>query len=108
MLMLCLEGIFQLKVNFLTCIFASVLVGLTGDNAIQFLFGSKRSALEVGVLKRGSASILTSVLMAGASFVFLGSYFDPPKKFGVLLAGGLLASLLGDLWILKGLKQKQP
>jgi len=105
-LMLAIEGVFQLRINFLTCIFASVLVGLTGDNAIQYLFGSRRKGLEVGVQKRGSSSILTSLLMFSASFVFLGSYFDPQKKFGVLLAGGLLASLTGDLWILKGLKKK--
>ena len=104
-LMLACEGIFHLKVNFLSCIFASVLVGLTGDNAIQFLWSSRRGKLEEGMLKRGSASIVTSLLMASASFVFLGSYFDPPKTFGALLAGGLLASLFGDLWILKGLKR---
>ena len=35
--------------------------------------------------------------------LFLGSAFEPPRIFGWLLFAGLLASLGGDLWILRGL-----
>ncbi len=102
--MFALIGVFQLKVNFLTCIFASVLVGLTGDNGIQYLMGSGKKGLDRGVEERGGSSVVTVVLMSSAAVIFFGSYFDPPKTFGALLAGGLLAALVGDLWILNGLR----
>jgi hypothetical protein len=34
---------------------------------------------------------------------FLGSAFVPPRILGVLLAGGLVAALMGDVWILRSL-----
>lgn len=104
--MFALIGIFQLKVNFLTCIFASVLVGLTGDNGIQYLMGSGKKGLDQGVEERGGSSVVTVVLMSSTAVIFFGSYFDPPKTFGALLAGGLLAALVGDLWILNGLRDE--
>ena len=96
-------ALLQIRVNFLTCIFASVLVGLTGDNAVQYLLNSKRRPLLDGMRERADASILCGLTMALASSVFLGSYFVPPRIFGLLLAGGFLASLVGDFWLLKGL-----
>jgi predicted RND superfamily exporter protein len=102
-LMFVVMASFQIHVNFLTCIFASVLVGLTGDNAILFLLGSRRAHLSHGIGKFGNATIKCALTMIIASLVFLGSYFVPPRVFGVLLAGGFLASLIGDYWLLKGL-----
>lgn len=89
--------------DFLKCIFASVLVGLTGDNAIQYLFASGRRPLTEGIHRRGAASILTNFFMAGTAMMYLASYFDPPKVFGVIMASGLIAALIGDLWLLSGL-----
>ena len=97
----------KIEVNLMTCMFASVLVGLTGDNAIQFLMGSHmkngRADLASGIDGRGGASVICSLLMATAALFFLLSYFGPPRAFGLLLSSGLLAALFGDLWILRSL-----
>lgn len=93
------------KINVVTCIVASILIGLAGDNAIQFLFAGKGLST-AGIKQRSSASMLTAVLMTLLSFVFLFSYFQPPRDLGILLAIGFLANLTGDLWILEGLLGK--
>ena len=94
-------SIFGIKVNFLTCVFASVLVGLTGDNAIQFLLAGRRGKLISGVQAGGGAALVAGSLMAISSLVFLGSYFVPPRIFGLLLMCGFVVSTVGDYWLLK-------
>jgi len=96
----------SIKVNFLTCIFASVIVGLTGDNAIQFLCAGRGRSLQVGILKGGGAALVAGFLMALSSLIFIGSYFIPPRTFGLLLMGGFFASTLGDYWLLQALVRK--
>ncbi len=100
--MLCLIFAFQLNINMVTCIVASLLVGLTGDNAIQYLFAGKKQ-ISRGILKRGSGSIQCTVIMVAASLVLLKSPFEPPRHLGWLLSLGFILALVGDLWILKGL-----
>jgi predicted exporter len=95
--------VLRVPLNFLTCIFASVLVGLTGDNIIQYLFAGPHGRLAAGIRARGAASIHVSLLMALASLVFVGSSFVPSRRLGVLLAAGFLVTLAGDLWVLKAL-----
>ena len=101
--MLALLWLLRVPLSFLTCIFASVLVGLTGDNVIQYLFAAPGGRLAVGIRRRGGASILVSLLMALTCLVFLGSAFVPSRRLGVLLAAGFVLSLAGDLWLLHGL-----
>ncbi len=93
----------HIPMDFMKCIVASVLVGLTGDNAVQYLFAAGKSDLHSGIHSRGGASILTNVLMALTALMYLGSYFNPPKSFGLILSTGLIVSLIGDLWLLNGL-----
>lgn len=95
-------GMMHSTLDFWKSIFASILVGLTGDNAIQYLFGSEKKDITEGIEDRGMASILTATLMALTSLVYLGSYFSSPKVFGIILCVGLLASLFGDLWLFQG------
>lgn len=104
---LCLIYAFDLSINFVTCIIASTLVGLTGDNAIQFLFASKDNNLTTGIEERGPSSLYCALTMSLCSLVFLGSYFEAPKILGALLAAGFLFSLVGDVWILNGLTRKK-
>lgn len=104
---LCLIYAFDLSINFVTCIIASTLVGLTGDNAIQFIFAAKDGALEKGIQERGPSSLYCALTMGLCSLVFLGSYFEAPKVLGVLLAAGFFFSLIGDVWILNGLTPKK-
>lgn len=104
--LLCMIYLFDISINFVTCIIASTLVGLTGDNAIQFLFASNSDNLNDGILERGASSFYCSITMALCSLVFLGSYFDAPKTLGLMLAAGFILSYLGDVWLLKGLTKK--
>jgi predicted RND superfamily exporter protein len=101
--LLCLIYIFDISINFVTCIIASTLVGLTGDNAIQFIFSSN---IDEGINSKGVSAFYCAFTMALCSLVFLGSYFDAPKTLGMLLAIGFLFSYLGDVWLLKGLTKK--
>jgi predicted RND superfamily exporter protein len=97
--------IFQVPVNFLTCVFASVLVGLTGDNAIQYLFAG-HGTVSRGIEQRGGASIQVALIMALVCLCFLGSAFVPSRRLGLLLALGVVASLIGDIWILRALARR--
>lgn len=102
--MLCLIYAFDLSINFVTCIVASTLVGLTGDNAIQFIFATKNLNLDEGINERATPAFYCSLTMAICSLLFLFSYFEPPRTLGILLSLGFLFSFVGDVWILKGLK----
>jgi hypothetical protein len=92
-----------IHVNFVTAVFASVLVGLTGDNAVQFACAAHGGSLRGAMARRGGAAVLVTVVMALCGLTFLGSAFVPPRILGVLLAGGLVAALMGDVWILRSL-----
>lgn len=95
---------FDLSINFITCIVASTLIGLTGDNAIQYMFEGHN--LQQGIENRGVGSIQCTVVMILCCLTFLGSYFEPVRMLGLLLAGGFMVSLLGDVWVLKSLIHK--
>lgn len=93
----------QLPINFMTCIFGPILIGLAGDNAIQFLWGSQQASLREGIVSRGSASIqlaLISILMA---LVLLGYTMIPMRILGSIMALGFTLNLLGDLFLLHSL-----
>ena len=106
-LLACFE-IFGIEVNSVTCVVASTIVGLTGDNAIQFLFSGKKNLI-VGLEHMGGGSVQCSLVMGMASLAFLGSYFQPPRVLALLLFGGLLLSLFGDVFIFRTLlKRNQP
>jgi hypothetical protein len=95
--------VFQVPVNFLTCVFASVLVGLTGDNVIQYNVAGHGKRMTTGIERRGAASVQVALVMGLICLVFLGSSFVPSRVLGVLLGVGFIASLIGDLWLLKAL-----
>ena len=101
--MMILLWVLRVPLSFLTCIFASVLVGMAGDNVIQYVFATRRDRLQQGIQRRGVASILVALSMALACLVFTGSAFVPSRRLGLLLALGFLLSLAGDLWVLRGL-----
>lgn len=100
-------GSMHTTLDFWKSIFASILIGLAGDNAIHFLFGSENKNIKDGIEERGVASIITALLMAMAALIYLGSYFSAPREFGVILSVGLLASLFGELWLFQGLMEIQ-
>ncbi len=103
LLILIAIAVLHIQVDMVTVIVISTLVGLTGDNAILFLLSSRTDDLRDGIERRGQGSIQCNFLMAFSCLILLFSYFQPPRLLGVLLAAGLIASLFGDVWILKGL-----
>lgn len=103
MVMIGLLVFFQVPINFITVVFAAVLVGLTGDNAIQFLFANKSDDLSQGVDAMGLGALQLLVLLVACSLVFLSFTMVPMKVLGILFAVGFLASWIGDIWLLRGL-----
>ncbi|MEK6626717.1 MAG: MMPL family transporter [Bdellovibrionota bacterium] len=103
--MLTIFWLLKIPLNFLTCVFANVLVGLTGDNAIQYLFSSKGKSINDGIADRGEASIQIFLVSVLSATIFQLAYFQATKNLGMLLVLGLFAGLFGDLWLLKGLIQ---
>lgn len=102
-LILYLSGV---EINYVTVIFAAVLVGIAGDNGIHYLLASKNKGLSDGVLSRGAGSIQIYLTCAGTCLVFLLSSLNSPKVLGLLFFAGFIASLVGDLWILKALERR--
>jgi hypothetical protein len=100
---LCAVWLSGLHVNFVTAVFASVLVGLTGDNAVQFAAAAHGGTLQGAIRRRGGAAAMVAAVMSACALTFLGSAFVPPRRLGLLLAFGLLAAFVGDVWILRGL-----
>ena len=93
----------QVPLTFLTCVFASALVGLTGDNPIQCLFAARRDGLRAGLERRGGAALQVALVMGLAALVFVGSSFVPSRQLGALLALGFMTAVVGDLWLLRAL-----
>ncbi len=98
---------FQVQVNLITSIFAAVIVGLTGDNAIQYLFAARalgrEGTLDSGIRERAGATVQLLLLLSISSLVFLGATMMPIRTLGVLFSTGFFVTLVGDLWLLKGL-----
>ncbi|HLE11411.1 MAG TPA: hypothetical protein VI754_09195 [Bacteriovoracaceae bacterium] len=95
-------GMTHTPVNFVTCIFAGVIIGLTGDNAIQYIFSSENGLAE-GIQYRATGSIQIFLIMALSSLIFQFAYFQFSKDLGIFLVAGMFLSLVGDLWMLKAL-----
>ena len=105
LVMLILLAALKIPLNLYTCNCASVLIGLTGDNAIQFIFAARKGRLAEGLHARRSGAIFTSLTMAASSLILLGAAFRPPQLMGGLLSLGFVLCLVGDYWLLKGLLQ---
>ncbi len=94
-------AISRIELNFLTSVFTSILVGICGDNAIQFLLASRNKNISHNMEQRSSGSVVVTLIMFTAGLCFLFSYFYPVRVLGLLLSFGLLVTLMGDLWGLK-------
>lgn len=94
--------VFQFKINVVTCVALSVLIGLAGDNAIQFLLLQKNSFQE-SITEVGEASSENFTLMMLLTSTLLFSYFRSPKIMAFLMVVGIIFMFIGDLWILNGL-----
>ncbi|TDP55021.1 putative RND superfamily exporter protein [Bacteriovorax stolpii] len=101
-MLLILVVVFQFKINVVTCVALSVLIGLAGDNAIQFLLLQKDSLSE-SVEEVGEASTENFLLMLLLSGTLFFSYFQTPRTLALLMIIGIILMFIGDLWVLNGL-----
>jgi len=101
--LICLMAVFNMSVSVVSCVVLSVLIGMTGDNLIQYLFAGGKDGLRAGLDRVGSASIHCSLIMIVVSLLLSGSYVRDLRSLGFLLASGFLLSLTGDFWILQGI-----
>ncbi len=106
-ILLILIMVFQIPINMMTSLTASVVLGLTGDNIIEFLFAKDRKRFDEGMDARFPGAIVTSVMMSSACLVFLVSPFDPPRTLGLLFCLGFLLSLFGDYFVLRHIWNKK-
>jgi predicted RND superfamily exporter protein len=90
-------------INFVTCVFAAVLVGLAGDSAIQFIFATRNGNIAHSVDSNQSAAISVCLTLAICSLSYLTSSFLQPRDLGLLFFGGYIVLLVGDVWLLKNL-----
>lgn len=102
LVILTLMAIFQVQVTLVTSIFLAVMVGLAGDNAIQFVMAENED-LGAALKSRGRASIIVTLVMVMGSAMFILQTLKPMKVLGVLFIAGFMVNLVGDIWGLKGL-----
>ncbi|WP_408098115.1 MMPL family transporter [Peredibacter sp. HCB2-198] len=102
LVILTIISIFQIPVTLITSIFLAVMVGLAGDNAIQYMLTDDEN-LERGIEGRARASIMVTLVMIMASAMFLLQTLKPMKILGTLFVLGFFINLVGDLFGFKGL-----
>jgi predicted RND superfamily exporter protein len=105
--MMTVIAVIQVPVNVVTSIFFAALVGLTGDNAIQYLFAAEDKHLDAGIEERGDGSLMFAILLIFGSLFFVGQTLIPLKWLGFLFSLGFLINFIGDYWILKSLNKKR-
>lgn len=96
---------FKIPIFYVTSIFASILIGLAGDNTIQYVFSNYRQRNQLGAEAFGGASLVLTFCMCCLSGVLFFAYFGPLKILGLLMIVGFIFSVIGDLWILKALRK---
>lgn len=93
--------IFNFPIDFLSLTVGAILVGITGDNAIQFLYASRQRSIRVGIEKRAlGTTVVSLVTVFGSLYLCLQSML-PTRNLGFLLFLGFLFSYFGDLFLLK-------
>ncbi|MBC7714152.1 MAG: hypothetical protein H7177_12485 [Rhizobacter sp.] len=103
-MLLILVVAFQFKINVVTCVALSVLIGLAGDNVIQFLLLQKeKESFSNSVEEVGEASTENFILMMLLSSTLFFSYFQTPRTLALLMMIGIVLMFIGDLWVLNGL-----
>jgi uncharacterized protein len=101
--MISIMALLNIPVNPMNSLFLAILVGITGDNAIQYIMFNDGKKIENAVNDLGPASIIQGLLMAFGCLFFLFQTLMPMKILGMLFFLGFILNLIGDLWFLKGL-----
>ncbi len=94
--------VFQIPLFFVSSVCASVLVGIAGDNAIQFIYLQKNKSFKNGMDMLAPACLIITAGMILFSSVFLFSVLQPLVKLGFFIIIGFLLGFVGDVTILRG------
>mgnify|MGYP003665796851 CR=1 FL=1 len=108
--LLILMGIFEIQINFLSCVFVTMMVGLTGDNGIQMIFAHQNKDNKNGshgILEHQDCAIQMGILLSFSCLMFMASYFAPPREFGPIMAIGFAFSLFGDVCLTRAFSLKK-
>ena len=95
----------NVNISYSTCIFASICLGLAGDNAIQYMFTSRRDKLAEKVSQLSQPTIIMSLLLMAIPLTLTLSDFVNMVQLGVLFIFGMMSNLIGDLFLLKSYLQ---
>ena len=93
-------------IYFISCLFAATLVGLAGDNVVQYLWGSRKKGRIHQLHELGLGTGMVTLSIIGMSCCFFVAYFVPARSLGLLLAVGLIAMFYGDFFLWKGFQKK--
>lgn len=102
-------GLFNIPLNTATALIAAVAIGIAVDDTIHFLTEFKqnlvngadvRKAVKETIQKKGSAMILSSLILTIGFGVMIFSSFVPTIYFGLLSAVIMLTALIGDTLVL--------
>jgi predicted RND superfamily exporter protein len=99
---LLLFPLFGITLNFCTSTFATIMVGLAGDNAIHYIYASRSGKLEDGLDECGAGSLRISAIMTISILILMFSSFWQPRILGAVFAAGFALLFIGDLWVLRG------
>ena len=105
-------GWMQIDLDVGSIMTASIALGIAVDDTVHVLVGVKRAmkaghssldAVRVALQHSGNAIVRTSLLGAATLIVLSFASFTPTARFGTLIAGMLVAALVGDLILLPAL-----
>lgn len=93
----------NLPLNFVTCIFISVLVGIAGDNAIQYILYENNEELYSRLPKIAPGSFYICLWGFFGSLSFTFSQLKFTQILGMIFALGFILGLFGDYYLLRAL-----
>lgn len=93
-------SVFQIKINVVTCLALDLMIGLSGDNAVQFLLFDRKGRWKKGHTELLPVGLMIVSTIALISLILLLSYFRTARILSGLMEFGALLMLIGDLWIL--------
>jgi len=97
----------QTELNFVTCNFVSIVAGLSGDNAIHYMYAARKTQLSHGIQKRAVASLLTALPITLLTMLFAFSSFKPSRDLAFLLTTGFFLTYVGDVIFMQALAKRK-
>ncbi len=93
-------SLFEIKINVVTCLALNLMIGLSGDNAVQFLLFDRKGRWKRGHEQLRPVGLMIITTIALISLILLLSQFRTARILSGLMEFGAVLMLVGDLWIL--------